>query len=60
MNEFNKYKYITQFDITTKNEILEDLKQSGLSDDDIINALNSRLIDLEDTIDIKKYLNNTR
>lgn len=36
--------------------IERDLRQLGLDDEDIEIAMSSRLCDLEDTIDIKKYL----
>lgn len=59
MENINKCKYVNQLDITTKNKIVEELQQLGLTHDDIINALNSRLIDLNDTINIDKYLDIT-
>lgn len=51
-----KTNYITTLSEDTQNEIRSDLQSQGYGNSDIETAMNSRLTDLEDTIDIKKYL----
>ena len=48
--------YISTMSITTQNSIQADLQSIGLGIDDVSTAMNSRLCDLEDTINIEKYL----
>jgi hypothetical protein len=51
-----KTTFICAMSEDTQNEIIADLQNNRVSEEDIITALNSRLCDLEDTIDISKYL----
>jgi hypothetical protein len=51
-----KTTYINQLQQATQEEIKKELQSLNLDTQDIENALNSRLCDLEDTIDINKYL----
>ncbi|WP_217269600.1 hypothetical protein [Neobacillus endophyticus] len=50
-----KTMYIAQLPIEIQKEILKKLNDLGLSKNDIKNAMDSRLCDLEDTIDITPY-----
>ena len=52
-----KTRYIITFSNEIQKEIKADLLKIGLTKEDIENALSSRLCDLEDTINIQKYLN---
>lgn len=40
----------------TRQAVYRDLLQLGLCNEDLDNAMNSRLCDLSDTIDINKYV----
>lgn len=52
----NKTIYVVLLPSKIQEEIYEELKRLGLSQEDIQNAMDSRLSDLEDTINITKYL----
>lgn len=52
----NKTDYINQFDEKVQNDIKKELEKLGLDKEDIENAMGSRLVDLEDIIDIHTYL----
>ena len=52
----NLYKYINQLSQTTQELIYLELIQLDISKDDIEMAMNSKLCDLSDTIDIQKYI----
>lgn len=52
----DRFKYLSQLDSNVMNAIIQELINLGLSNEDIKLAMNSRLIDLEDTIDIEKFL----
>lgn len=54
-----KTRYIAQLPIETQHSIREELQTLGLKNEDIENAMASRLCDLEDTIDIGKYMKNS-
>lgn len=56
MKPFNLTQYITQLPPETQQSILSDLTKLNLTPEDIDNAMNSRLCDLSDTIDISKYI----
>lgn len=51
-------KYVDELNEETRQRIKNDLLAAGIEDesDDLLFAMHSRLCDLEDTIDIKKYL----
>lgn len=51
-----KTTFICQLSERTQKEIENELIDLGLSSEDVQNALDSRLCDLSDTIDIVKYL----
>ncbi|MBB6454401.1 hypothetical protein HNQ94_002883 [Salirhabdus euzebyi] len=51
-----KTTFIALLPSKIQQEIYEELKRVGLSQEDIQNAMDSRLSDLEDTINITKYL----
>lgn len=51
----NDTTFICTLDNHVKAEIEKDLRAVGHSEADIQNALDSRLCDLEDKIDIQKY-----
>lgn len=51
-----KTTYIAQLPAEAQNGIKRELEELGLNEEDINNAMDSRLCDLEDTIDIKAYL----
>lgn len=51
-----KTMYINQLPNTIQEDILKELSILGFSTEDIDNAMNSRLCDLSDTININKYL----
>ena len=46
-------KYVAELNQTAQDQIREKLVAIGLADDEIEMAMNSKLSDLEDTIDIK-------
>lgn len=48
--------FVCCLDSKTQKSIRRDLENLGLCAEDIALAMNSRLCDLEDTIDINKYL----
>lgn len=48
--------FVCCLDGETQKSIRRDLENLGLCTEDIALAMNSRLCDLEDTIDIDKYL----
>ncbi|MCA1064841.1 hypothetical protein QTG56_24855 (plasmid) [Rossellomorea sp. AcN35-11] len=48
--------YVRQLPTNLQEQIQEELKNKGLNQEDIDNAMDSKLTDLEDTIDIRKYL----
>jgi hypothetical protein len=52
----NKTIFVVLLPSKIQEEIYEELKRLGLSQEDIQNAMDSRLSDLEDTININKYL----
>jgi len=52
----NKTTYICQLPLSIQQAIKEDLLSLDLSSEDIQNALDGRLCDLEDTININQYL----
>lgn len=54
----NLNKYVDELNEETRQQIKNDLLAVGIEDesDDLLFAMHSRLCDLEDTIDIKKYL----
>jgi hypothetical protein len=64
MEDMMKHKYIRQLPVKIQHEIYLDVSQalqkSGLRDEELEPALegamDSKLVNLEDTIDIKKYL----
>lgn len=47
--------FIWLLDDNVKAEIEKDLRAAGFSEEDVQRGLDSRLCDLEDTIDIQKY-----
>lgn len=49
-------RYVEELSESVKDQIVRDLKAAGYSNEDIELALNSKLSDLRDTIDIDKYL----
>lgn len=51
-----KTTYIQQMPQEVKRDIMKDLKSIGMTNEDFRIALYGRLCDLEDTIDISKYL----
>ncbi|WP_202595668.1 hypothetical protein [Pontibacillus yanchengensis] len=51
-----KTTFIKRLPSATQKEIEKDLKEAGLRGEDLENGMNSRLADLEDTINITKYL----
>jgi hypothetical protein len=51
-----KTLYIGQLPAETQKAIREELKKNGLNKEDIERGMDGRLCDLEDTIDIEKYL----
>lgn len=53
-----KTTYISLLSNDIQEAIERELRQLGLDDEDIELAMSSRLCDLEDTIDIEKYLEN--
>lgn len=52
----NKTIHVRLLSETKQDEIKQDLIQAGLTEDDLENALNSRLCDLENIISIQNYL----
>lgn len=50
----NKTAYICQLSVRYQNYIRQALTEKGINKEDIETALNSRLYDLEDTIDIEE------
>lgn len=58
MRLVNDNKYVDELSEETRQRIKNDLLAAGIEDesDDLLFAMHSRLCDLEDTIDIKKYL----
>ena len=48
--------YVCQLPENIQKEILNDLINAGISGTDLDNAMDSKLIDLEDTIDLGKYM----
>jgi len=52
----NKTTFVHQLPEAIHQSILSDLKSIKLSNEDLADAMNSRLCDLEDTININKYL----
>jgi len=53
----NKTTYICQLPSSIQDTIKQELINLDLSHEDIEDALSSRLCDLEDTININKYIN---
>ncbi|MGX9933613.1 hypothetical protein ACW0KB_20700 [Virgibacillus salarius] len=51
----NVTTFIYLLDDNVKAEIEKDLRATGISEEDVQSGLDSRLCDLEDTIDIQKY-----
>lgn len=51
-----KTMFIVQLPEKTQKEIEKELREMNLDEEDIESAMNSRLADLSDTIDINKYL----
>ena len=51
----NATTFIILLPEVTRQSIYSDLLQLNLTDEDLDNAMNSRLCDLSDTIDINKY-----
>lgn len=51
----NVTTFIWFLDDNVKAEIEKDLRATGISEEDVQRGLDSRLCDLEDTIDIQKY-----
>ncbi|WP_368901393.1 hypothetical protein [Oceanobacillus oncorhynchi] len=51
----NVTTFIWLLDDNVKAEIEKDLRATGISEEDVKRGLDSRLCDLEDTIDIQKY-----
>ncbi|CEI82953.1 hypothetical protein BN997_02842 [Oceanobacillus oncorhynchi] len=51
----NVTTFIWLLDDNVKAEIEKDLRATGISEEDVQRGLDSRLCDLEDTIDIQKY-----
>lgn len=53
---------VTAFIVTLKTElqrqIRDELIKKGLASDDVEKAMNSRLCDLENTIDVYRFINN--
>ena len=52
-----KQTFVALLSTSIQEDIQRELLELGLSHEDIERALNSRLGDLDDTIDITKYLN---
>ena len=52
-----KTLFINQLEESTQKAIERELTEMGFSQEDIENALDSRLCDLSDTININAYLN---
>ena len=52
----NKTTFVFELSEEIQEEIKNDLRNVHISDSDLIRALGSRLCDLEETIDIEKYL----
>nr|WP_286314221.1 hypothetical protein [Mammaliicoccus lentus] len=51
----NVTTFIWLLDDNVKAEIEKDLREAGNSEEDVQRGLDSRLCDLEETIDIQKY-----
>ncbi len=51
----NVTTFIWLLDDNVKEEIEKDLREAGNSEEDVQRGLDSRLCDLEETIDIQKY-----
>lgn len=51
----NVTTFIWFFDDNVKAEIEKELRATGISEEDVQRGMDSRLCDLEDTIDIQKY-----
>ena len=56
IGEIMRTAYICTLDGKIQSAIRNDLTELGLCAEDISRAMDSRLCDLEDTIDIEKYL----
>ena len=54
--EMKKTDFITTLNEEMQNEIKNELVSIGLCEEDLYAAMNSRICDLEDTINIEKYL----
>lgn len=50
----NKTTYIAMLPLEKRNDIFRALVKAGITGEDLDNAMDSRLCDLEDTIDLKK------
>lgn len=53
----NKTTYIELLPDATRQAVYTDLLQLGIPLEDVDSAMNSRLCDLENTLDIEKYIN---
>ena len=47
--------YIAELPITKQNEIKRELEKIGIHGDDLHRAMNSKIVDLEEIIDIKEF-----
>lgn len=56
MRDKMKTMYVAQLPLEIQTRIKGDLESLGLSEEDVKNGMESRLCDLEETIDIKPYL----